>query len=297
MELRVLKYYLAVVREGSILGAANALHMTQPSLSRQMHELEEEIGKPLFERSNRRITLTEEGILLRNRATEILNLVQKTESELSESHRNVTGDIHIAAGNNDSFKYIAQIQKELQRQYPGLCFMYSSGDSEFVRNRLDLGLSDFGVVIEPFDVTNYEYVHIPDTEVFGVLMRADSELAKYKKISPKQLIGKPIMLPQQFGDMGFISKIMGGIPKEDFDIRAIIDNPYNGAILTKMGLGYAICINFDLLTSGTDADGLVFRPLEPVTKSGVYIIWKKYQYFSRASELFLNEVRKLNIST
>ena len=292
MEIRILKYFLAVVREGSILGAANALHMTQPSLSRQMRDLEEEIGKPLFIRSNRRITLTEEGILLRNRATEILDLVQKTEAELQEDYRNVVGDVRIVAGNNDSFRHIADIQKQLQTGYPGICFHYSTGDGDMVRNQLDMGLSDFGVVIEPFDVSDYDYIHIPDTETFGVLMRDDAELTSCEAIDPKQLIGKPLMIPKQFKDLGFLSKILGGISTDDLDIRAIIDNPYNGAILTDIGIGYALCIDFKMLTTENRDNHLVFRPLKPEMKSGIYIIWKKYQYFSHASELFLNALKK-----
>lgn len=293
MEIRVLKYYLAVVREGSILGAANALHIAQPSLSRQMHGLEEEIGKPLFIRSNRRITLTEEGILLRNRAVEILELVQKTESELAEDRSNIAGDVHIVAGNNDSFRHIADVQKSIQEKQPQICFHYATGDGDQVRNRLDLGLSDFGVVMDPFDLTDYDYIRIPNTETFGVLMRDDCELAEYETISPRQLIGKPLMIPQQFKDMGFLSKALGGVSLDELDVRAVVDNPYNGSILVQSGIGYALCIDFNLITSSKESNHLIFRPITTKTQSAIYVIWKKFQYFSHASEFFLDTVKKI----
>ena len=290
MELRVLKYYLAVVREGSILGAANALHIAQPSLSRQMHDLENEIGKPLFIRSNRRITLTEEGILLRNRAAEILELVQKTESELAEDHKNIIGDVCIAAANYDSFRFVAELQKSIQEDHPQICFKYTTGDGEYVRNQLDLGLADFGIVIEPFDLTDFEYVQLPETEVLGIMMRDDWELAQYEFLTPDQLIGIPLLIPKQFKDMGFLRRMLHVSNEELIDIRGIIDNPYNGALMVQSGIGYALCIDFDLITL-SKANHLVFRPLSPEVKSCSFVIWKKYQYFSHASEVFLSSLK------
>ena len=172
MDIRVLRYFLAVTREESISGAAESLHMTQPTLSRQLMDLEEEIGKKLLIRGNRRITLTEEGMLLRKRAAEIIDLVEKTEAELMAPDEVVSGDICIGGGETDAMSLIARIATDLQRSCPNIRYHLFSGNADDVTERLDKGLLDFGILIEPADMKKYDYIRLPATDTWGLLIRA-----------------------------------------------------------------------------------------------------------------------------
>ena len=178
MEIRVLKYFLAVAREENILKAAQTLHLTQPTLSRQLMELEQELGKKLFIRGSRRITLTEDGILLRRRAEEIIELIGKTENEIRTSDDNISGDIYIGAGETEVMSCIAKLAKDIQADYPDIHYHIFSGNEESVSERLEKGLIDFGILIDPKNISRYEYVRLPQKDKFGVIMRKDSSLAK-----------------------------------------------------------------------------------------------------------------------
>ena len=290
MELRTLEYFLAVAREESILRASNYLHLTQPTLSRQMHDLEEELGKQLFIRGNRKITLTEDGVLFRQRANEILMLVRKTRDELSAKEDAVSGDIFIGASEMDSFKFFANAAKRFQESNPDVCFHLYTGDGIQQLEMLDSGLIDFALLIEPTDVKQYDFLYQPAAEPCGVIMRRDSPLAQKESIRPEDLKDLPLVMPRQFMEHGFFSKWIGEM-MEDLHIVATADLPYNVAIMVAQGLGYAICLNFDLMVN--DPGGtLCFRPLEPALAPGVYIVWKKYRVFPKASELFLEYVRR-----
>ena len=173
MDVRVLRYFLAVAREQTISGAAEVLHMTQPPLSKQLRELEEELGKQLFYRGKRRITLTKEGMLLRKRAEEIVSLVEKTKAEVSASDEQITGDIHIGGGETESMRPIAQAVEQVQQRHPGICVHFFSGDGYDVAERLDRGLIDFGTLIEPVEVGKYDSLRLPRPDVWGLLLRWD----------------------------------------------------------------------------------------------------------------------------
>ena len=183
MELRVLQYFLAVAREQNISAAARSLHLTQPTLSRQLKELEEELGKQLMIRGNRKITLTEDGMLLRKRAEEILDLVGRTEKEIAQSDETISGDIYIGTGETDGVRQIARTAHQLQERYPGILFHIVSGDAVDVCERLDKGLLDFGVLIQPADLSKYDYVNLPEKDVWGVVTRKDSPLAARQAIT------------------------------------------------------------------------------------------------------------------
>lgn len=290
MELRTLEYFLAVAREESILRASNYLHLTQPTLSRQMHDLEEELGKQLFIRGNRKITLTEDGVLFRQRANEILMLVRKTRDELSAKEDAVSGDIFIGASEMDSFKFFANAAKRFQESNPDVCFHLYTGDGIQQLEMLDSGLIDFALLIEPTDVKQYDFLYQPAAEPCGVIMRRDSPLAQKESIQPEDLKDLPLVMPRQFMEHGFFSKWIGEM-MEDLHIVATADLPYNVAIMVAQGLGYAICLNFDLMVNDPGCK-LCFRPLEPALAPGVYIVWKKYRVFPKASELFLEYVRR-----
>lgn len=192
MELRVLRYFLAVAREESISGAAATLHVTQPTLSRQMMELEEELGKTLFLRGKRKISLTEEGMFLRKRAQEIVTLVEKTESEFSAAEETISGDVHIGGGETDAMRLIARAAHRLQSAYPHIAYHLFSGNADDVTERLDRGLVDFGVFIEPADLSKYDFIKLPVTDIWGVLMRKDCPLAARATIRPQDLLGLPL---------------------------------------------------------------------------------------------------------
>ena len=197
MELRVLRYFLAVAREESISGAAEALHVTQPTLSRQMMELEEELGKTLFLRGKRKISLTEEGMFLRKRAQEIVTLVEKTESEFSAAEETISGDVHIGGGETDAMRLIARAAHRLQSAYPHIAYHLFSGNADDVTERLDRGLVDFGVFIESADLSKYDFIKLPVTDIWGVLMRKDCPLAARATIRPQDLLGLPLLASNQ----------------------------------------------------------------------------------------------------
>ena len=289
MEIRVLEYFLAVAQEESILGAANFLHLTQPTLSRQMKELEEEIGKPLFIRGQRRITLTEEGILLRKRAGEILALVRKTENELTSLEDTISGDIYLSASEMDAFRFFAIAAERLRKKHPGIHFHFYTGNGHAATEQLDNGLVDFSILIEPANVSRYNYLFQPAAEVCGIMLRTDSPLAQKAALTPDDLRDVPLIVPELFMEQDFFAKWMGVMP-EQLNIVATGDSPYNAAWLAAEGIGNVVCLNFELLV-GDAGSRLCFRPLDPPLTSGVYLVWKKYQVFSRAAELFLKELR------
>lgn len=293
MELRVLRYFLAIAREGSITNAAAFLHVTQPTLSRQIKDLESELGKRLFIRGSHSMTLTAEGMLLRKRAEEIISMVDKTESELSSMEGVVGGDIYIGGGETRAVRLVAEVAGELREDYPGIRYHLFSGNSEDVTERLDKGLLDFGILIEPADISKYDYIGIPAKDTWGVIMRKDSPLAQKKAVAREDLIGVPLLLSRQAilaerGDNAFV-----GWFGEDFnrlDIVTTFNLVYNAAIMVDAGLGYAVSI--DNIANTSKDSSLCFRPLEPRLESGLNIVWKKYQVFSPPAELFLERLRE-----
>lgn len=294
MDIRVLKYFLAVTKEGSITAAANALYLTQPTLSRQLKELEEELGKKLFHRSNQRIALTEEGVLLRKRAEEILALVHKTKAEFVGLDEIIGGYIHIACGETEIIKYIARIAKEIQQEYPRIQFHFYSGNAEYVTERLDKGLVDFGIVIEPVDVSKYHHLKMPSNDSWGLLMRRDSPLALNESVCIKDLLTLPIICSRQLLTQTLpknnVTNWFGEIASQ-LTIVATYNLIFNATILVREGLGYAITL--DKLANTSEESGICFKPFSPKLVSGLNIIWKKEQVFSKASELFLVKARNL----
>ena len=288
MELRVLQYFLAVAREQSISGAAEFLHLSQPTLSRQLKDLEEELGKQLFIRGNRKITLTEEGVLLRKRAGEILELVKKTEQEIALSDDTVAGDIYIGAGETDAIRVIAKAAQQLQRKYPEVRLHIASGDAADVVEKLDKGLIDFGVLFDPQDLSKYNYLKITEKDTWGVLMRRDAALAQKACIRPEDLWDKPLILSRQHRE-GSALLMWLNRSEADLHIVATYSLLYNGSILVDEGIGYAITLDRIINTNGSN---LCFRPLAPTLQAGLCVVWKKYQVFTKAAELFLDSLQQ-----
>lgn len=292
MEIRVLRYFLAVAREGNITGAANSLHLSQPTLSRQIRDLEEELGQQLLIRKSHRVALTPEGMHFRKRAEEIITMVDKTEAEFASMEDIVSGDIYIGGGETQALRQIADIIKALRESNPGIhCHLYS-GNAQDVTERLDKGLLDFGLLIQPADISKYDYLNLPDKDIWGVIMRKDSPLAEKEYIEKSDLLDVPLICSRQA-----ISPHQNGNEFADWfgadfvnlDIVTTFNLVYNAAIMVDAGIGYAITI--DKLANTAEYSSLCFRPLKPKLESGLNIIWKKYQIFSPAAGLFLERLK------
>lgn len=288
MDIRVLRYFLAVAREETINGAANYLHVSQPTLSRQLMDLEEELGKRLFIRGNRRITLTEAGLFLRKRAQEIVDLANKTEEEFHAPDEVVSGEVYIGGGETKAIQLLAQVARELQTKNPQIRYHLYSGNGDDVTERLDKGLLDFGVLIEPVDVSKYDFMPLPSKDVWGVLMRRDSALAEKETIAAADLADIPLLLSRQSMVKPMFSQWLGRDVAE-LNVVATYNLVYNASIMVEEGMGYAVTLDRIINTSGDSS--LCFRPLLPRLDAGLVIVWKKYQVFSRAAEKFLQRMQ------
>ena len=293
MELRVLRYFLAVAREGTIVGAAKFLHVTQPTLSRQLQDLEEELGQQLFLRSNRTITLTPEGMLLRKRAEEVLEIINRTEDDFNAMGENISGFVHIGGGESHAMKLIAETIRNLREDYPAIrCNLYS-GNAEDVMERLDKGILDFGILIQPVDISKYDSIALPIRDVWGVVMRKDSPLAAKKSVTLRDLLNLPLICSRISIRQSAVKNAYAewfGNRFEKLNIVATYNLIYNAALMVESGIGYALALDGLVDTLGNRS--LCFRPLEPRLESGLNIVWKKYQVFSKAAEVFLEKLQE-----
>ncbi len=292
MELRVLKYFLAVAREGSVTGAANLLHVTQPTLSRQLMDLEGELGRKLFERGSHSVRLTDDGVLLMKRAEEITDMADRTLSEFAaRDGRDVCGDVYIGGGETYAMKRIGEMVCNLRQSHPRIKFNLYSGNADDVAEKLDKGLLDFGLLIQPADLSKYDYVTLPDKDVWGVLMRSDSPLAAKRRVRKKDLFGLPIFVSRQASRRAYSKNDLLewlGEGLEKFDIAGTYNLIYNAGIMVREGVGYAITL--DKLADTGEGSGLCFRPLMPKVEAGLNVVWKKGRYFSEAAKIFLAEL-------
>ncbi len=290
MELRVLRYFMTIAREGSITSAANVLHVTQPTLSRQIRDLENELGQKLFIRGSHHMTLTAEGMVLRKRAEEILSMVDKTEAEFHAMESTVSGDIYIGSGETQAIQHIAEIAKEIREDHPGIHYHLYSGNAEDVTERLDKGLLDFGILIQPADISKYDYINIPAKDTWGVIVRRDSPFAEKTSIRKEDLLHVPLICSRQAISKSRQNNEFTAWFGEDFeklDIVTTFNLVYNAAIMVASGLGCAVTI--DKIANTTESSNLCFRPLEPRLHSGLNIIWKKTSDFLLRSRSILRE--------
>lgn len=286
MDIQTMQYYLAVVREGTISAAAQALHVAQPSLSRQMKELEEELGVTLFERGNRRITLTEEGMVLRKRAQEMVALMQLTKEEVSTIRNHISGTVRIGAGESISFHYLSRAAASLAEEYPDIRFHITSGDTQDLIDELNNGLIDFALIFTEVDHTLYQSITLPAQDRFGLLMPKNSPLAEKKEIKYRDLKDLPIIVSR--ASLPYFS---GNENLSSLNIIATYNLIYNASLMVEDGLGYAIC--FDSLINTTGDSSLCIRPLVPEIKTAGNLIYKKYQVFSPAVQLFIDKIREI----
>lgn len=289
MDIRVLRYFIAVANEETISAAAKRLHLTQPTLSRQLKELETELGTTLFVRGKRKISLTEEGLFLLKKAQEIVELADKAEADLKRPKEAIAGDIHIGAGETHAMQLIAKASRKLAVRHPDIRFHLYSGNADDIAEKLDKGLLDFGVVIEPSDKRKYDYLRLPAADVWGVLMRKDSPLAEKPSIKPADLVGQPLLVSRQTAVGNEISGWFGRDAGE-LNITASYNLLYNATWFVEENIGYALCIDQLINTSGTS--NFCFRPLEPKLEASLNFVWKKHQAFSSAARAFLDQVRE-----
>ncbi len=292
MELRVLRYFLAVAREENISEAAERLHVTQPTLSRQLMDLEEELGVKLFERArrSRKIVLTEAGTFLRRHAEEIVLLADKTEAAFVSAGEDIAGDVYVAAGETEAVRLLAKAAGLLHREHPQIRHHISSGDGLYVEDQLDKGLADFGLMLGPVNPEKYEVLPLPHRDVWGVLMQKTSPLAEKEAIQNTDLWSEPLILSRQSVSYGQLIRWLGREPTE-LNVVGYYSLAYNASLMTEEGLGYTLTLDGLINTAGDSP--LCFRPLEPRLELEANLVWKKYQSFSRAAELFLAELRGL----
>ena len=287
MEIRVLQYFLAVAKEESITKAAESLHLSQPTLSRQLMDLEDRLGKTLMIRGSKKISLTEEGWLLHKRAQEIVELAQRTESEIRQSDDHIAGEIWIGGGETEGMRYIARTVRSLQNEHPHVRFNLFSGNTMEVTERLENGLIDFGVGIGSDNLKRYDFIQLPVVHYAGLLMRKDSPLASRAIIRPDDLRKIPIIAPRNEGVRRAYSKWMGR-SFDTLNVVATFNLIYNAAFLVEEGMGYALCI--DRLVTLTDEHPLCFTLYDPPMEFTIDIAWKKNQAHSKASRKFLEKL-------
>lgn len=287
MEIRELKYFLAVAQKQNISRAAESLYMTQPSLSRQMQNLEKELGKQLFVRGSKKIELTEAGYLLRKRAEEMLALYEKTQAELAAPDEGA-GEIRIGGGESFAVSLVARLAAQLRKEMPRVLFRFYSADTQDVTERMEKGLIDFGILVEPAELSRYEYVRLPQKDTWGVLMRRDSPLAQKQYVTPQDLRGKPLIRSQHALSNEELSAWFCDDGEQE--VAATYNLLYNASLLVREGMGYAVGLDKIINTSG-ESD-LCFRPLFPKLESSLAVAWKKKQLFSPPAQRFLQMLRQ-----
>lgn len=289
MDIRTMQYFLAIAQEGSFTKAAERLHMTQPPLSRQMRDLEAELGVALFDRGGKGVALTEEGARLKERAQELVDLVGQIKSDMASEASNVMGEVRIACGESDAVAFLAKAAKELQPSHPGITYRLLSGDGDFVADRLDRGAADIGLLVtSSIDNADYGFIEMPAKDTWGVLMAEDAALAARSRVTPEDLANGPLLLPHR-ASMG--SDLMAWFKdkRESLNVVATYDLAYNASRFAREGLGYAVTL--DGIVDASKGSGLAFRPLAPHLDAHLFLVWSRQRRLTRAAEAFLEAVR------
>ncbi len=270
MNFRILKYFLTVAREQNITKAADILHNTQPPLSRQLKQLEDDLGAVLFERSQNKMLLTEEGNLLVHRAQEILELVEKTEKDLRNQETNLSGNICIGAGEIFAVNTLADILRAFQEKHAGVTFDLFTNTSDVIMEKMEKGLLDIAMLQEPIDIVNYNFISMPQKEIFGVLMRSDAPLTAKEFVTVSDLAGRPLLLPARLQvRSAILNWLSSGIYKMKF--AGTCNLLGNAMVLAERNNYYCITITPPQL----DERILCFRPLEPPVNSKLYLAWRR----------------------
>ena len=287
MEIRTLRYFLAVAREENMTKAAELLHVTQPTLSKALRSLEEELGKKLFERHSFSISLTDEGVLLRDRAEDLVTMADKIEREFLTLDDIAGGDLYLGLGESYQIRYLARAIRSLKNLYPKINYHITSGDTEQVTEKLDKGLLDFAVLCDRPDARKYNYIEFPQADIWGVVMPADYKLAKKKTVRVDDLVGLPLFCSQQSWKNDIPR--WAGERMNELNLEGSFRLSYNSSLFVMEGLGYLL--TFDKLINTSEESGLAFRPLSPKLETKLFLIWNKYQTFTPIAERFLEQIR------
>ncbi len=289
MEIRVLKYFLAVAQEENMTKAAETLHTSQPNLSRQIAELEDSVGKKLFERRNRKVILTEEGMFLRKRAKEIIELAERTEADLISYNEEISGVVKIGAAETHAMRRLSDVMLSLRENHPQIQYDIFSGSTIEVTEQLNKGLLDFGVLVAPVDLSKYDYIKLPVNDIFGLIMRKDNPLSNKKSVTPQDLDEQPVLCARQQLDGNVLSSGLG-YDVETLNIVSTFNLITTPAMMVEAGLGSAF--TFDKLVDTEGSRNICFRPLEPKVETSLYLVWQKFQMFSPAAKKFLEQIRE-----
>lgn len=288
MEIRVLRYFLTVVREEGINRAAKVLHITQPTLSRQLAQLEDEVGVKLFHRGSRKITLTDEGILLRRRAEEILSLVDRTEQELMELDIKVEGRIVIGGGELAAMRELPDLIASFREKYPLVTFDLFTGNADLVKEQMEKGLIDIGVLLEPVDMEKFDFIRLKGRERWVVLMRPDDPLAQKESIRAEDLKDAPLILPRRTNVQNEAVNWLGDSFRES-QVIFTSNLATNSALMVQRGLAYSLVIEGAL--PFWDKENIIFRPFFPELTANSVFAWKKQQPFSPAVSKFIDHMK------
>lgn len=287
MELRTMRYFLAVAREENMTRAAELLHVTQPTLSKQLKALEDELGKKLFTRRSFSIQLTEEGMLLRKRAEDLVKMADKITTEFLAMNDIPGGDVYFGMAESYQIRYLASAIRQFKDTFFDLRYHITSGDTEQVTEKLDKGVIDFAVLAEEPNIAKYHFLTFPEADLWGVVMRADSPLADRQAVCADDLAGLPLFCSEQ-GWNHDISKWCGS-KMDRLHLEGSFRLSYNGSLFVKEGLGYLL--TFQHLIDTSPGSGLVFRPLAPVLETTIHLIWRKYQVFTPVAERLLEYLK------
>lgn len=285
MELRVLRYFLMVAREENITKAANLLHVTQPTLSRQMMQLEDELGVKLFSRGKYHIVLTDDGMLLKRRAQEIIDLADKTAREFSRDEEPLNGEIAVGCGETRNMTFLSRKMADFRQMHPLVHFSVYSAIADDIKERIESGIVDIGLFMEPVDIGRYEFIRLPTKERWGVLVHANSPLAQKAYVTAGDLAGVPLLIGQRALVQNELANWFGDV-YEKVEIAATYNLILNAANMVKNGLGAAMCFSLDICY-----DDLKFIPLFPTLETGAVLAWKKNQIFSKSAGAFIDFIK------
>ena len=287
MEIRTLRYFLAVAREENMSRAAEILHVTQPTLSKRLKSLEDELGKKLFTRHSFSIELTDEGVLLRNRAEDLIAMADKIEKEFVSLDDITGGELYLGLAESWQIKYLARTIKEFKTKYPNLRYHITSGDTEQIADKLDKGILDFLVLAENPDPRKYEYIEFPQPDIWGLVFPEDDRLREKENITVDDLVGLPLFCSEQaYND---VIRKWAGSKYADLHLEGSFRLSYNGSVFAREGLGYLL--TFDHLVDTSPGSGLTFRFLEPKLETRMNLVCNKYQTFTPIAERFLSQVQ------
>ena len=286
MEIRVLRYFLMTAREENITRAAELLHITQPTLSRQLMQLEEELGTKLFERSSHSIRLTEDGMLLRRRAQELVQLADSVEKEFRHSKEEMSGTISIGSGETGSMQELAEIIRDFQEKYPLVQYDLYTATADEIKERLDKGLLDIGLLTEPVDIMKYSFIRMKRKEKWGILVRRDSKLAEQTSIGPSDLLDVPVFLAHRALVKNEIEGWFGDY-YDQVQIAGTYNLINNAAVMVRNHIGVAFCFQLQ-----SQFDDLTYVPIEPQIETGAVIVWKKAQIVSRTTHQFISFLKE-----